>query len=774
MIKHPEFSAHFTNFQYPSGTFVSDSSINQSFKVAKLVLKPVQSKAAVKSNQPKSPSTTLLSVQPAILSEKNKIDNKDTVKELKKKKELHQHGIELERLKSPRVEKEKNKTLKTLQQQNIQQQPVHSPSQHKSKMDENARREAREFMKKQREKRKMEVKKDVDKSFVIKQRLEELRQSTKNAVMRKTPSKSKSPVNKLVSPMKDSNYYSMENNKMKEIKFLRLKPISKSAEINSKEDCIESPIKLESVVKKSIPASRKPSTPTTKKLEEPPKLSKAPLQVQNTHQISKPKLSHSISSKENRKPLIDDLKLNVPDLKLDLTSNISKTLIDTDIMSKTNINNYSVTTIPYFLQNIHQPYPHNFIWAVRKKLEAFVQQQQQQKPAIYRSYPQGSYETPQLKKSRRTTKGRKIAHDLIPEVDDDDGSETNAKSQELHSEANTISEISSIQTDMAKSKSQSQEKAEIDNNDDDTTISESVFQSLSEDPFIGKKCESVNSEFDRASFNKKFQSDIVPRNISPNTSEKRNNFLSSTKASEDIFKIPQAQPQKNQTNDLNQANSVKSIDEKEEDFRKMLLAFNKSLSHVVEVNHMLSSALVSKSTSIASSKKSDEGSAFVKINSSASKQEYSSSFEKNIDTNNEDEQRVSETNSSIQTLIENSEDTTLKPETSVDHTIEDPPLIYHHAQVQELTSSTTNKAEKNSEQNDNVEHHQADDNNTLNESRLINLFKLATDAEVSFNTSTATLIESNGTLSTSHTAAAFVSIELPSRVRVLWNLFKCL
>ncbi len=50
-----------------------------------------------------------------------------------------------------------------------------------------------------------------------------------------------------------------------------------------------------------------------------------------------------------------------------------------------------------------------------------------------------------------------------------------------------------------------------------------------------------------------------------------------------------------------------------------------------------------------------------------------------------------------------------------------------------------------------------DENRTLDESRLINLFKFTTDAEVSFNTTTATLIESNGTLSTSH--AAFVSIK---------------
>jgi hypothetical protein len=713
-------------FSLPAGSFVSDSSINQSIKVAKLVLKPVQSKAArtsVKSNHPKSPSTTattsLLSVQPAILS-KNKTDNKDTVGE----KELPHHGIELERLKTPRVQKERGKTLKSPQQQ--QQHSLHS---HKSKMDENERREAREFMKKQREKRKIEVKKDVDKSFVIKQRLDELRKSTKNAVTKKTPSKSKSPV-KMLSPTKDSNYYSMENNKMKEIKVLRLKPTPKAAEAKLKGDPNESQTKPQSPVKRVLESSRKPTAPI-QKLEIPTKALSTTLLSQNKQQ--QPPVSRPTSSKENRKPIIDDLKLKVPDIKLNMTANVSTTLNRTDILSASNINR-TATAIPYFLQNSYQPYPHNFIWAVRKKLEAFVQQQQ--KPAIYRSYPQGNYETPQLKKSRRTTKGRKIG--LIPEVDDDD-SETNAKSHELQSEANTISEISSIQTDMAKSKSQSQEKAEIGDGDD-TTISESIFQSLSEDPFIGKKRESVNSEFDRASFNKKVQDDFVPENVSPNTSEKRNNFLSSTKANEDVFKVPQIQPI-----NLNQVvKADAATDEKEEEFRKMLLAFNKSLSHVVEVNHMLSSALVSKSTSVASSKKSDEGSDIVKTNSSVSKQEYSSSFEKNIDTNN-DERQVSDTNSSIQTLIENSEESaTLKPETNDEHTIEDPPIKYRQEQAQELTSSTTNKV--TTENISKKDEQQRDDNNTLNESRLINLLKLATDAEVSFNTSTATLIESNATL----------------------------
>lgn len=699
-----------------------------------------------KSNQ--QPSTTALSAQqPA-----NKTDNKDTVK----RKESH--GIELERLTSSRVEKEKKTLNSPLRQQQRQlpinnkqaETPVHSPNQHKSKMDEAARREAREFMKKQREKRKMEVKKEVDKSFVIKKRLEDLSKITKNAVT-KMQQKSKSPVK--VSPAKD--YYSMENYQMKEIKVLRLKPTSapKVVEGNLKgeQDLLnKSPTKLQSPVKKAFSPIKKPSTPI-KNTQPATKILTLPLQAKNgQQQPQKQELSRPQSSKENRKPIFDDLKLKVPDIKLNMTST-NTNMNRTDLMSTTN-NINSVTTIPYFLQNVYQPYPHNFIWAVRKKLEAFVQQQL---PTTYRSNPQSNLMTPQFRRSRKSAKGRKITHDFIPEVDDD--SETNAKSgeQEMQSEANTISEISSIRTDLAKSKSQSQEK---DNDDDgnDTTISESIFQSLTDDPFVGKKRESINSEFDRASFNKKVQDSIVPENVSPNTSEKRNNFLSSTKANEDVFKVPQIP----EVNNLNQpADKVNGtvVDEKEEEFRKMLLAFNKSLSHVVEVNHLLSSALASKSSSFASSKKSD-GSASVKTHST-SKQEYSSSFEKNIDTNNDEERQVaSDTNSSIQTLIENSEESaTLKPDTNEDHTIEDPPIVYHQEHVQELTSSTTKiSSEKIPRKEDEVPQ-QNDGNNTLNESRLINLFKLATDAEVSFNT-TSTFMESNGsTLSTSH--AAFVSIE---------------
>jgi hypothetical protein len=176
-----------------SSSFVSESPINQ-VKVAKLVLKPVQSKAkrAITNNHQMKQSPV------AEISSQNKGD------QLMKKSD-----IELEN------------EMATEQQQQQQPSPIH-----KSKLDETARNEAREFMKKQREKRKMDVKKEVDKSFIIKQRLEELKKSTKDAVI-KNIKKSKNSIKK--SPPKDDSYYSMFNMNMKEVKELRLKPMSRAS-----------------------------------------------------------------------------------------------------------------------------------------------------------------------------------------------------------------------------------------------------------------------------------------------------------------------------------------------------------------------------------------------------------------------------------------------------------------------------------------------------------------------------------------------------------------
>ena len=413
--------------------------------------------------------------------------------------------------------------------------------------------------------------------------------------------------------------------------------------------------------------------------------------------------------------------------------------------------------IPIWLQNsVVQPYPYNFIWAVRKKLEAFTTQQKNDSTKN-KQYTHCDLETPQIKKNKKTTKARRLHHSMI--LEDANDSDSNTRSEELPSEANTISEISSIKSDIVLEKSQSVERqsiVKISTNDDETIISESIFHTISDDHFVGKKRESINSEFDRASFDKKLQS-LGPENISPNTSQKQNNFLSSTlknnqdsKNEEIIFKKPEALSNV-ELNDLDNNNKVN--EEKEEEFKKMLLAFNKSLSHVVEVNHLLSNALISKSTSHASSsiRSSAQQKSFADSTESSKRDsdhdKYSSSFEKNIESS-ERSSKISEMienmiqadtkehkkaniiednsdqNSSIRTLIAESE------------IIEDPPIVYHSEQPQELTSSTTKITTTITKTNNNYQESTSDSRknqfeNTFNESKFISMFRL-NESEVSF------------------------------------------
>lgn len=746
---------------------IKESPVNQ-FKVAKLVLKPkpVQSKAkiTIKNNQQKeskaSEITTVLPVQPLanlFTNGQNKIDDADQL--------MKKQDIELERVNIPKAVIEK-KTL-NLQQQK-QAPPVQSPVVNKSKMDEGVRSEARKFMKKQREKRKMEVKKEIDKSFVIKQRLEELRQHTKDALVKK-PENKKSPLKP--SPPLDfnSSYYSLSNNKMKEIKVLRLKPMSANDDMKPED---ETEIPVESNTNINIPNSPcKQPLPKSQASVSPMKLSPnpqtSPIRLEVKRQSSQPSTRPS-SAKENKKSdNNDELRLIVPDVKLSMVNTSTKQILNRSDISTVHNQTFVKplsNNIPIWLQNsIVQPYPYNFIWAVRKKLEAFTTQQ---KNASTKNKQNTHYdlETPQIKKNKKSTKARRLRHSMILEDDNDSDSNTKSEGIELPSEANTISEISSIKSDIVPEKSQSVERqsiVKISTNDDETIISESIFHTISDDHFVGKKRESINSEFDRASFDKKLQS-LGPENISPNTSKKQNNFLSSTliKNNQDskneeakIFKKPEAPPNA-ELNDLDNNNKVN--EEKEEEFKKMLLAFNKSLSHVVEVNHLLSNALISKSSSssshASSSIRSSAQKSFAETTESSKRDsdqdKYSSSFEKNIESS-EKSSKISEMienmiqaqdtkehkkaniiednsdqNSSIRTLIADSE------------IIEDPPIVYHSEQPQELTSSTTKITTTITKTNNNYQESASDSRknqfeNTLNESKLISMFRLS-ESEVSF------------------------------------------
>jgi hypothetical protein len=742
----------------PAGSSLRNSPASQ-LKVAKLVLKPAPtsiSNVNPRVNKPSSPqkrelsqaldqfSTNLYSTR---MNQNNQhIPIKESHHEPISKK--YQQTDELE-MKMRKAEREK----KALNAPHPSVVAVESPRHnHKSQaMDEASRREAREFMKKQREKRKSEKEKEVDKSCIIRQRLDELRKTTRNVITKK-PKKNKSQVK--ISPPRE--LFSIHNH-VKEIKVLRLKPMSAKIRLPettavSAEDAdvgalIEndiSPVKAEQVKPKS-PA--KVAMPTRKPIS--PVRRPSPLQVQN-HTLSLRPASalHSSrpsSSKENKKPH-EDLKLKVPDVKLSMSA-VSKT----ELLPPTS---FIRPKVPFWLQNSAlQPYPYNFIWAVRKKLEAYTSAEEKKQTFRRKVDSRMNLETPQVRNVNKMKKGRKLPDHLLkfgdekphelqrPTIGDDSDPNTNSLEREIASEANTYSEISSIKSDLALIKSKSQEKEQQkDDDEDDTTISESVFFSLKDDKFVGKKRESVNCEFSRSSFNEKVE-DLLPEHVSPNTSEKRNNFFSSTLLPKEVS-LPRAsrissEKIAEEENDL--ANNQLSKD-KNEEYQKMLSAFNQSLSKVIKVNNILK--LSSVSSSVDSSK-----------TASATVKNYSSSFENNLETETDKTSAVSElietiarqsiqpaqvvdqhseTNSSIKTFIEDSKSTTLKPE--VDDAIEDPPIVFNEP-AQEFSSSstkvTTTTTAKIVQQKTSIEKKEEREN-TLNESKLLNMFRQS-DSETSFN-----------------------------------------
>lgn len=638
-------------------------------KVAKLVLKPsVSAKSSLEKCEISSgPKTTRDGLQ---------LDQNSKQKAIEERTIKYQQTAELE-MKTRKAERER----KALNQQ--QQHAAVESSLHKSAaMDEASRNEAREYMKKQREKRKLETKKEVDTSFVIKQRLDELQKTTRNVIAKKPKQVKSRPM----SPPKD--LYSLSNIHTKEIKVLRLKKMPERLSVEQAKEKLEVDVEALKLPEKTLSPIKKPASPVRKP--------SSPLQIVNRQLRYKPEVSTRPSSaKENKKPL-DDLKLKVPDVKLSMTT-FNRTEVLPAFLQQ--------SKVPFWLQNTAvQPYPYNFIWAVRKKLEAFTSAME-------------AKQQPLVKPASRQKKARKFQSFLTiedskverPIIADDSGTSV--------SEANTISEISSLQSDLAMIKSKSQEKEDDDG--DDTTISESIFHSLKDDAFVGKQRESVNSMFDRASFDKK----VVDMKVSPNTTEKRDNFLSSTK------ELPKLTEQNDlDNNKLNQA--------KEQEYQKMLTAFQESLSQVIQVNQKLSSDL-SKSSS----------------RTSGTVRNYSSSFENNIESDTAGNSNISEmienlvqrsvpppvedpksgSNTSIETFIEDSKSTTLKPE--VDDEIEDPPIAYNEP-AQEFSSSTTKVTTTTTTteivqqkiSNERNEEHE----NTLNESKLLNLFKYS-ESETSFN-----------------------------------------
>lgn len=666
----------------------------------------------------------------------------------------YQQTLELEK----KTQKAETKTMIVQQHAAVAEGTGHKST----AMDEAARKEAREYMKRQREKRKLETKKmkEVDKSFVIKQRLDELRKTTKTVIVKKAK---KEKIQLKISPPKE--FYSVNNLHMKEIKVLKLKPtiFDGNYTLGSVEKLDDTGMRIEEILKLEAPPAARNSinamisstnlvnpllkspvkaTSPAKKPLSPIKKPVTPLHLQNYQNFIKSdnaQKSRQSSSKENKKPE-DNLKLKVPDTKLSFSI-----LKRTELIPQAH-ETFTVPKpqVPFWLQNSAvQPYPYNFIWAVRKKLEAYTSAEEAKRVLFERTQGLESLETPQLqlKKTNRITKarnfpdffGKQPADDIKPELQRPtiiDDSETNITSieQEMLYEANTISEISSLKSDLVKSKSRERDQKQ---DDDDTTISESIFHSVGDDVFVGKKRESLNTDYSRASFENDVV-DLVPKNLSPNTTEKRVNFMSST-----VLPRLGMKSQADNQNDLDRNNLNQ---EKEGEYQKMLTAFNQSLSHVIEVNQMLSTVLSSKS-SVASTQ------------TSGTVKNYTSSFENNIESvtrktsadSNISEmienlvqqsqapsrpiEPHSESNSSIQTFIEDSKSTTLKPDAN--DAIEDPPIIYDEP-AQEFSSSstkvTTTTTTKIVQQKISIGKKEENEN-TLNESKLLNMF----ESDASFN-----------------------------------------
>lgn len=638
-----------------------------------------------------------------------------------------------------------------------------SPRIHKSSMaNEAVRREAREFMKKQKEKRKQldETKKEEDKSFIIKQRLAQLKITTRNVIV----NANKAPLSKQpnaganetanshdVSPLPRHKKYPT----YREIHTLKLKPMSRKIQSSSSttevmnkshdepDDDRDTPPEVEEVLQKktqcgtareesemevnpkqaSASAASFPASPVKKAhTTQPQSLKKlvSPLQLQN-HQLhgtttTKPDVvAQRASVNANRKASLD-LKLKIPDVKLNITPLARQEIIPNKMKT------------PAWLQSsFHQPYPYNFIFAVKKKLEAYISAEELKKQRL-------------AKKQKKTTTMAK------------------KKQKDDSEDMNTMSEISSIQSDLVLMRSQksseetpprqmanvgaarSANEAARDDDDDDTTISFSTLNSVKDELFVGKQRESVNLEFERHhSFPPKPEDDLTIEDISPNTSEKRENFLSSTKIEKSsppprvlTFKKPEIpslqRPQVHQSDNDNHNSSHG----KENNYRKMLEDFQSSLTQVIEVNNQLSSSVIdsgSKPSSVTSTTSTAKSysTLFEKAIDTESSNAISSSHRVNNKADNQESSKLGET-SSIETFIDESE--TLQEK----RVVNDPPIIVNETQrevknnetISQMTSTIVTR-----DDDDDVK--QTFNDNTLNESKILNILQMNDINNISFD-----------------------------------------
>lgn len=696
--------------------------------------------------------------------------------------------------KSGIIDASATKTTKQLQQRPARPTTVvvatdESPHIHKSTMvNEAVRKEAREFMKKQKEKRKQldETKKEEEyKSFIIKQRLAQLKITTRNVIAsaNKAPLSKQQQANAGDTADEIGNSHEVSRHKKyptyREIHTLKLKPMSKKIQSSSNEmankshdgpsnvDDDHNGTRTPDVEEVSLALHRQktqcdiareesemevnpkqasasaisfPASPVKKPHTQPQSLKKlvSPLQLQN-HQLHATTTKRDVAQQHqrtaanaNKKPSIDDLKLKIPDVKLNITPLTRQEIVPSV--------EYARKKTPAWLQSsFTQPYPYNFIFAVKKKLEAYISKEE-------------------LKKIKVAKKQQKPA------------TATKKRQKDDSEDMNTMSEISSIQSDLVLMRSQksseevssprnqlkvggnaipANEANHNDDDDDDTTISISTLNSVKNELFVGRNRESINSEFERhQSFPPKNEDDLTIEDISPNTSEKQENFLSSTKIDRKspprsialTFKksdIPALnRPQVHQSDNDNH----NSVHGKENDYRKMLDAFQTSLTQVIEVNNQLSSSVIdggskpSSVTSTTSSTAKSYSTLFEKAIDTESSRGISSSHQRyQVNENNADNRESSKlgetTTSSIETFIES--ETTLRGKVVVD-----PPIIVNetHSEVKNngSTSQLTSTLVTRDDGDDDVKQLTFNDN-TLNESKILNILQLNDINNINFD-----------------------------------------
>lgn len=560
--------------------------------------------------------------------------------------------------------------------------------------------EAREFMKKQKEKRKLEAKhgltSDAYEKEKIKSRLNELKNHSKKIV-------AKNLIKNKITPYKNPKVLKLERESQlsKSMPSTPSRPEVKITKTQSQENLTISPIKMSPLPKEPINENKRRSlldeelrNPRIGILRRPdgeftPSAIYSPLKLQSPKTQAEPVLDESPDQAGdvtiiNTQPIDDEenLKLKVPDVRLHLSNSApgSATINNTKDKPK--------PTIPQWLKSSNvTPYPYNFIEAVRRKMNIYkadgpaaIQFQEEQRKLAEKEKQKYAFETPRshlTKKHNRDIVPDKLRRDArknrfsdflmekyinepngsrieLKRPDADSETNANTSSYQDHvsnpnvSDANTISEISSIKSDavalnplstlntlnaltpgeLLNPMSSTRYDQVKEKSDDDTTINESILQSTPEaSPKKIKKPFKLNLQEDKLAMHRGSFEDPLPdrvsfgqKNVNPkflatgaNTLAQQNKFLQRQRAWQEekvmgmdefnqlnqvetveepvIAKIETAEDDKENHNENEHGQSLK-----DQEYQKMLIAFNNSLSHVIEVNQLLYTALKDKTS----------------------------------------------------------------------------------------------------------------------------------------------------------------------------------